>query len=92
MFGEWSALGGLGQDITSTSPPATSTDLTSLATGFNSELVFLDNLVRANQGQSQLPISATAPSVNVGLTSGTMMIVAALGIGALVFMSKKKKH
>jgi hypothetical protein len=55
---------------------------TDTITKMNSEAVFLLNLQRTASGQAPLPVSSSAPTVNVGLSNESKALV--LGVGAVL--------
>jgi hypothetical protein len=65
----------------------------SLLTGLNAEALYIINLQRAQQGQAPLSASTYSPQVNVGVapaTRNTVLIVAALALGGVFLLSRKR--
>ena len=64
-----------------------------LMTTYNSQRVFDLNLERAQRGLAPIPLSISAPSVNVGLNAQTQqtLIIGAAIIGALFLFGRKRK-
>jgi len=86
-------LHGLGDTGVTPASDAGSIDTSSIqnaVTGFNAELVFLQNQVRAAEGLPPLPASQSAPTVNVGLSTETLA-VAGIGIVALLTIFARRK-
>ena len=99
-------LMGVGQFDTTSLDPAvavdptapTSGDLSStvqnILTGLNAEALYAMNLQRAAEGKPPLSAAQYSPQVNVGVapaTRNTVLVVAALGLGAVFLLSRKKR-
>jgi hypothetical protein len=62
-----------------------------VATAYNTQQIMNANLQRAQKGLPPLDQSAYAPQVSVGLSSDTksMLMIAAIGLGLLLFMRRR---
>ena len=72
--------------------PADDWNLQNIATAFNSEILFFENLNRARQGLPPLQPGTYAPSVNVGLEAGTqqtLLIAGAVALAAVLLLKKR---
>lgn len=58
--------------------------------GVNSELFFGTNLIRGLEGKAPLTASQYAPQATVGLSSSTLLVVAGLGIAAIMLLGGHK--
>lgn len=82
-------LSGLGDfQMDPSSPPVTSSDVSTLMTAFNAEAGYLTNLYRANAGLPPLPAYATQPGVTVGLDPMLLLV----GGGLLLLLISRTRR
>ncbi len=73
---------GLGDDVSA--PGATSSNVSTLMTAVNSEIGYLVNLARAQQGKAPLPDQLSAPAVRVGIDTSSLAPLAPVGVALVI--------